>query len=156
MPDLTWRRIHESPQMTPITIARPTIVRTRLAPPVLTVGVPVLDDFRLIAVCSPAPVLCAPAAKAAHGRASRHKPSAAAAVAAARESGVSFIIEVDSEEESSPVIGWRVRVFRRLLARGGSDEAVHLHTHPPSPVTTRLPLAKQRPFANSSTGAWAS
>src|SRR6185437_16656604 len=83
---LTWRRIQDSPQITAITIARPTIVRTRLAPEPLEWVLPA-DEPRLKGVFSPLPSACPlpdAAATPGHARATRQAPVAAAAVAAAR------------------------------------------------------------------------
>src|ERR1700743_2192707 len=91
-PDLTWRRIQARPQITAITIASPTIVRTTL-PPEPAECDPVETGLRFRGVFSPAPVdvFELPAASAGAGQAptNRQAPAAAAAVAAARESGFS-------------------------------------------------------------------
>src|SRR5579871_3239516 len=95
-PDLTWRRIHDSPQMTAITIASPTIVRTMLAPdPLVECALPA-EEPRFSGVSSPRPAARAvPAAAAACGdaSASRHAPVAAAAIAATRWNRFGFVIE---------------------------------------------------------------
>ncbi len=79
--------------MTAITIASPTIVRTMLAPPLLEWDPAVLGP-RFSGVFSP-PVLAAAAAspEVGHASAKRHAPRTAAAVAAARGSGINLVIE---------------------------------------------------------------
>src|SRR6202034_4279030 len=102
---LTWRRIQASPQITAITIASPTIVRTMLAPPVLVVWVPALEGLRFSGVFSPPLLAGGVNAEAGHANASRQKPSTATTCAAARKSGGDLVIKDDSEEESLTVIG---------------------------------------------------
>ena len=143
--------------MTPITIARPTIVRTRLAPP------PVLARrgrargrvqvqrgvFRRRRRRG--------GPRGGHGGAGQGeramRPNAAAAVAAARESGISLVIE--GRLRGRVVPGYRLARPGLEQTRGAAVDQIRRSTctpHSPSPVTTRLPLAKHRPLANSSTG----
>ena len=119
-PALTWRRTHESPQITAITIARPTIVRTMLGPPVAGCEDPGAGALRSSALPSlPGASFDSVNAAAGQANTSRHEPSTAATVAAARESGVSFVIEGRLRGRVVPVIGSRTEVLRRVAAGRG-------------------------------------
>jgi hypothetical protein len=118
---LTWRNIHDSPQITAITIARPTIVRTMLPPEPLGWGTPD-PPGRLRGVFSPvaaaeepafAPVAVPLFAIAAAGQAaaSRQGPRTAVAVATARESGFNLVIEGRLRGRVARVIGRERRLF---------------------------------------------
>src|SRR5580704_8298584 len=102
-PDFTCRSTQESPQTTAITIARPTIVRTRLAPPVPPAGLLVVL-VRCSALCSLLALAITPAAEASAGTssspgASSAQPSASmATLTVARVGVIDLGIEGDSEE----------------------------------------------------------
>src|SRR5271167_1993641 len=92
-PDLTWRRIHESPQITAITISRPTIVRTMLGPPALACEL-VAGEERFSGLASLPVLVAGVKAGAAGAQASTATPSTGiAAQRAARKSCGNLIIE---------------------------------------------------------------
>src|SRR5580704_16016317 len=98
---------HASPQITPITIARPTIVRTMLAPPELVECDAPVDPLRLSGVFSPPALSEGLNADAGLANASRQAPSAAIAGATARESGIDLVIEGRLRGRVALVIGSR-------------------------------------------------
>src|ERR1035438_753190 len=150
--------------MTASTIARISIVRTMLAPPPLEPDeCEVLGEgLRFSGVLSPPFLVLGENAETGQAKASRHAPDTAVACATARESGISLIIE--GRLRGRVVPGYRpvggglegTRTGAPFRCSGAQTSFWSWMPQAPSPVTTRLPLAKHSPLANSSTGASAS
>ncbi len=102
--------IQVSPQITAITIARPTIVRTRLAPPELVCVAPEAA-LRFSGAFSPLVLEGAVNASAGQAEASRQAPSTAVAVATARKSRIGLVIEGRLRGRVARVIGPAAKVL---------------------------------------------